>query len=181
MAATPLTRLLFTEQWDSNPAPTVIGALLTCDVLWYFLQTIIGGSCRIIQAVDFGFFVQNFGRWWGPTNGTNLVILWMQLQLWRDSKVVGNFLHSQVVVMIKRYSCTCPHPCACLHSRATLWNFVTTFSCQLCHRRAISRHTWHRYADFRCKQVLPWTPPVWTCPNIDTTSVNIDTTSVNMP
>ena len=92
MAATPLTRLLFKRQWDSNPAPTVIGALLTCNVLWYFLQNIIGGSCRV-TLVCFWLFTPKFWEVTG-TYEKYLVNLWMQFEWRRHSKVVGNFLHS---------------------------------------------------------------------------------------
>ena len=43
---------------------------------------------RITLMVTFGFLPQNFGMWWGPTNGTLSMILRLQIQWWGHSNPI---------------------------------------------------------------------------------------------
>ena len=91
-------------------------------------RIVIGGSCRVTLVDTFGFLPQNFGRWWGPMNGTfsfyecrlnggdtqkwlghSIPSCWNQIDL--------NFLHSQVVGMLKH----CFHICSSPHAHYCPW------------------------------------------------------------
>ena len=43
---------------------------------------------RVTLLVAFGFLLQNFGKWWGPTNDV-LIRKWMQLEWWGQSEGMG--------------------------------------------------------------------------------------------
>ena len=63
-----IRRTISIKQLNADLRLLGVSALSLTMIILY--RIVFGGSCRVTLVDTFGFLPQNFGRWWGPMNGT---------------------------------------------------------------------------------------------------------------